>query len=339
MLRLFLSYAKPDRPFAERLARSLVGLGYHVWFDCWEICAGALLTTKLDQGLASSDHLLVVLSPAALASVWVERELAVALYDEIVHRTERVIPLIVADCSPPPLLRAKRSIDFRGNFEVGFAQLAVELHVLCQVSPSIRRSMASTAVASTHSPLSDAQSTLYTPSMGYKAARLSEINVELSLPYIGKVSGIWKPDEAEQRAAWELYVELVTRISTIELQPNEGMLRESLTSLYDIFTTTRKLLRSYGPTIARPTTEDGLSLGIIAVHVLNYVLRPVLAVWHPRLSDYEHQRESHVSAWENEQRWDKAQELRRVLAETSQSLTQYTNLLAQVAGVPELIRN
>jgi hypothetical protein len=68
----------------------------------------------------------------------------------------------------------------------------------------------------------------YNGSMRYKVPRPSEINVELGLPYIGKVSGMWKPDEAEQRAAWELYIELVTRISVAGLQPDEGLLRESL---------------------------------------------------------------------------------------------------------------
>jgi hypothetical protein len=176
----------------------------------------------------------------------------------------------------------------------------------------------------------------YNGGMGYKVPRLSEINVELGLPYIGTISGKWKPHEEEQRAAWELYVELITRVSVTGLEPDEGLLRESLSSLYIIFTTTRTLLRSYGPFIARPTSEGNVSFGILAVQVLNYVLRPVLTTWHPLLLDYEHQRDPAISAWEHERQWERAAELRAALQEARHILTEYTNLLAQVAGVPEL---
>jgi hypothetical protein len=32
-----------------------------------------------------------------------------------------------------------------------------------------------------------------------------------------KLSGVWEPDQAERNAAWELYVELVTRIAVVPL--------------------------------------------------------------------------------------------------------------------------
>jgi hypothetical protein len=337
MACLFLSYAVADREFAERLAVGLTHLGHTVWFDTWEIAAGEVLTTRIDAGLARSEYLIVVLSPAALSSPWVERELGVALYDEIVEQRQRVLPVIVADCRPPPLLRAKRTIDFRESFEVGLAQLAIALYAGHHVRSQDGYGNTSDVVTEFHSPLSSATSNGYTHRMGYKVPRLSEINVELTLPYIGKIAGVWKPDEAERRAAWELYVELVTRVSAVGLQPGEGLLRESLTSLYAIFTTTRALLRSYGPSIAQTNSEGNLSFGIVAVNMLNYVLRPILAKWHPVLLDYEHQRDAKLSAWEHEKRWDKAEELRTTLQEARNILTTYTNLLAQVAGVPELI--
>ena len=60
---------------------------------------------------------------------------------------------------------------------------------------------------------------------------LTKISVELSLPYLSKISGEWEPDENEREAAWELYVELITRVSVVNLGPEEGLLRESLSSL------------------------------------------------------------------------------------------------------------
>lgn len=168
-------------------------------------------------------------------------------------------------------------------------------------------------------------------------AKLSKVKVSLKLPYIGGVEGTWEPDEDEQKAAWEMYVELITRISVAELKPDEGLLREALSSLYTLFNTTRNILRKYGPSVAQPKGKDNLSFGYLAVAILNTVLRPVLAKWHPLLLDYESTKESDISPVEHERKWDKNEELRGVLNDVRNVLIKYANLLAQVTDVPSLI--
>ncbi|MGP6158704.1 MAG: hypothetical protein ACLPYS_14575 [Vulcanimicrobiaceae bacterium] len=160
--------------------------------------------------------------------------------------------------------------------------------------------------------------------------------INISLPGFGSVEGSWEPDERERDAAWELYVELVTRIAVVELQPGEGSLREALTSLFSLFPTTRELLRKYGPVVGRPSGGSSISLGYIAVTVLNYVLRPVLAKWHPLLLDYENTRDPRVSQIEHESRWSSADELRRTLNDVRSQLNEFADLLATVADVPPL---
>lgn len=167
--------------------------------------------------------------------------------------------------------------------------------------------------------------------------KLSSVSVSLNIPLIGGVRGTWEPDQRERDAAWEMYVELVTRISTAELKPEEGLLREALSSLYTLFGTTREILRKYGPTTAKAKGKGKLSFGSIAVAILNGALRPVLAVWHPLLLDYENTRERSVSPLEHERKWDKSDELRQVLNEVRGVLIQYGDLLAKVAGVTSLI--
>ncbi len=167
--------------------------------------------------------------------------------------------------------------------------------------------------------------------------KLTSFKVSLQLPQVASIEGTWEPDKSERTAAWEMYVELVTRISVAELPPGEGLLREALTSLYTLFGTTRNILRHHGPGVAQPKGKNDLSFGLLAVTVLNVVLRPVLAKWHPLLLDHESSREKGVSPLEHETRWDKYEELRNVLAETRLVLTDYANLLGGVAGVPSLI--
>ena len=166
---------------------------------------------------------------------------------------------------------------------------------------------------------------------------LKTINVKFSLPWIGEIGGEWEPDESEVKAAWELYVELVTRISIVELQPEEGLLREALSSLYSLFDTTREILRKYGPTVGKPKGEGRLSFAILAVAVLNTLLRPVLSKWHPVLEDYESARPAGVSPLEHERRWEKAKELRDALNDVRPKLMEYAGILAEVADVPSLL--
>lgn len=165
---------------------------------------------------------------------------------------------------------------------------------------------------------------------------LESIEMDLNLLFL-RIKGKWKPDQQEKKAAWELYVELVTRISVVELKKSEGILREALNSLYSLFPTTRQVLRKYGPSIAATHEDADYSLARLAVDFLNYELRPILSKWHPLLQDYEEQREKGVSIKVNEDRWDKNQELRTVLDESRKKLIRYSKYLALAAGIEPLI--
>ncbi|WP_019067627.1 hypothetical protein [Streptomyces hokutonensis] len=165
----------------------------------------------------------------------------------------------------------------------------------------------------------------------------SQITARLTIPFVGEISGTWEPADAERSAAWELYLELVTRVSVEELSPDEGFLREALSSLYTFFGTTRDILRRYGPDIAPPLAPGHVSFAVLAVTVLNRVLRPLLASWHPRLAAYESQRPEGRDpvAWERE--WEHEDALRRAISEVRSSLMSLARTLQEVAGVSDLI--
>lgn len=167
--------------------------------------------------------------------------------------------------------------------------------------------------------------------MGDKA-KLSRVTVKLP----GIVEGEWVASRGQKAAAWEMYVELVTRIAVQPLAANEGLLREALASLYTLFGETRRILRAYGPEVAKPERKKLLSFGGIAVDVLNVWLRPVLAAWHPRLQDHESRRPAGASALQHEQAWPAAVELRATLEELRVRLVSYADLLAEVCEVPSL---
>ncbi|KUO22799.1 hypothetical protein [Streptomyces dysideae] len=165
----------------------------------------------------------------------------------------------------------------------------------------------------------------------------AQVTAKLTIPFVGEISGTWEPADAERSAAWELYLELVTRVSVEELDPEEGFLREALSSLYTFFGTTREILRRYGPDIAPPLAPGHVSFGVLAVTVLNRVLRPLLSQWHPRLSAYESQRPTGRDPVAYERAWEHAEALRAEITAVRQSLVSLARTLQEVAGVSDLI--
>ena len=148
------------------------------------------------------------------------------------------------------------------------------------------------------------------------------------------VKGTWEPTEVERKAAWELYVELLTRVSLAPLQ--HGILREALTSFYSLFGASREILRKYGPAVAEPKPDGQYSFGFLTVALLNFGLRPVLSYWHPELSAWESRRPADASVVEHERDWPREPELRDQLEQTRLVMTQYAALLGKACGVPDL---
>lgn len=165
---------------------------------------------------------------------------------------------------------------------------------------------------------------------------LKSVEVSLNVPLLGGIKGTWVPTRVERFAAWELYVELITRISIAELKSGSGILREAMNSLYSLFDATREILREYGPAVAKPRRKSKYSFGELSVIILNYVLRPLLSKWHPLLRDYESRKDEDVSVKEHEDGWEFNSELRRELNETRRILISYSNHLAKVAKIKPL---
>jgi transcriptional regulator with XRE-family HTH domain len=153
-------------------------------------------------------------------------------------------------------------------------------------------------------------------------------------PHIERAEPHTAPDPDQQVAAWELYVELVTRITVAEWPVGEGLLREALGSLQSLFGSTRVILRRHGPGVARTPGGGPSEVGVLALAILNEVVRPLFSVWHPLLLDHESRRPAGRSVVEHERSWARNQEMREALRRAHDRLDEQARLLAAVAGVP-----
>jgi signal transduction histidine kinase len=132
---VFLSHSSADKPFARRLADDLREGGITVWFDASDIAAGDSVAGGIAAALGESDCAIVVLSPEAVASAWVQKELQIAVTRDVQGQSMIVIPLLYRECAIPILLLDKKYADFRdeNRYRQSLAEL---LDVLGAVRPA-----------------------------------------------------------------------------------------------------------------------------------------------------------------------------------------------------------
>jgi len=126
----------------------------------------------------------------------------------------------------------------------------------------------------------------------------------------------FSPSTEDQEAAWELYVELLTRVSTQALPDGVGDEATALTSVFNLFGLTRDILRNKGRKASEFTK--------IAIVVLNQKVRPFTAKWHKL---------SLEGAFKDAER---CAEFRRELGTLQEVLRHYTRALAGLADVEDL---
>lgn len=125
----------------------------------------------------------------------------------------------------------------------------------------------------------------------------------------------WEPKDADKDAAWELYVELLTRVTTQALPLEVGTESAALSSVYSLFKTTRNILKGH--------SRECISFSKVAVVVLNQVIRPFTTKWHP-IFEKNHLTEKQRIAFRSE------------LTALQTRLTAYTHMLSDIAGVEDI---
>jgi hypothetical protein len=90
--KVFLSWATEDRAIAQDLAIYLMENGVDTWWSEWEIRGGDSLRRKIDEGLATCTHFVVLLTEASINKPWVNEEIDAGLILHI-DGSARLIPV------------------------------------------------------------------------------------------------------------------------------------------------------------------------------------------------------------------------------------------------------
>ena len=122
--------------------------------------------------------------------------------------------------------------------------------------------------------------------------------------------------DADRAAAWDMYIELLTRVTTQYLEPGHGDEKAALTSFYSIFGLTREIIKKNGP--------ECINFAKIAIVILNQIIRPFTAKWHKL---------SLANAFDDEAQ---CEIFRQEMGQLQLTLRKYTSILADIANVEDI---
>lgn len=133
---------------------------------------------------------------------------------------------------------------------------------------------------------------------------------------VGFLEMDWNPSEPDKDAAWDMYIELLTRVTTQSLPAEHGDEQGALNSVHSLFSSTRSVIKAHGRNCQEFTK--------IAIIVLNQKIRPFTTKWHKLSID---------NAFKNA---DKCIEFRQELTALQSELNIYASMLAEMAGVEDI---
>jgi len=122
---VFLSHAHQDKEFASELSQVVRRHGVPIWYSHANILAAQQWHDEIGVALQRCDWFALVLSPDAVESHWVKRELLYALDHK--RYDKKIIPLMYRSCDYEERLSWTLSIfqmvDFTGEFDDGCRDL------------------------------------------------------------------------------------------------------------------------------------------------------------------------------------------------------------------------
>ncbi|MGZ8843568.1 MAG: toll/interleukin-1 receptor domain-containing protein [Pyrinomonadaceae bacterium] len=94
-MKVFISHSNKDDALASQIASYLEKAGLEVWYDNYEVVPGENWADKIGRGLSESDAMVVLVTPTALESNTLSRDVDYALTQK--RFKGRLVPVLAGD--------------------------------------------------------------------------------------------------------------------------------------------------------------------------------------------------------------------------------------------------
>lgn len=129
-MRVFISHSHQDKPAVSLIIDRLKQAGHEVWVDHLKLKPGDNISRKIQEGIASADAFLVVVSANSLSSKWVLQEFSSLALSELSKREPKIIPILLDDSAVPSYLSNYLYIDLSRDVAAGLDTLVRSLEIV-----------------------------------------------------------------------------------------------------------------------------------------------------------------------------------------------------------------
>jgi formylglycine-generating enzyme required for sulfatase activity len=132
--RAFVSHSHADNVYCRQFVEGLRRCGLEVWYDEHNLGWGALRQV-IERELQAREHFIAILSPAAVASDWVNAEIDAALFLLGRGQLRSFLLVTAAPCDVPLLLQRYKRIEAPGG--QGYAPGEAAIRTVSIVAPEL----------------------------------------------------------------------------------------------------------------------------------------------------------------------------------------------------------
>ena len=127
--KVFISYASPDEHFARMIRNALSRDNVSTVVDQFSLSIGDSISNAISTAIAASDFMIILVSPDALASEWMMREMETLTSLDWQQRAITVIPVKVRPCIVPQYLSRWHTLDLTQSLSRGIERLVAMIRV------------------------------------------------------------------------------------------------------------------------------------------------------------------------------------------------------------------
>jgi hypothetical protein len=122
MSNVFISHRTADMQEAEKLSNRIQAAGHAVWLDKWEISIGDSIIERMNEGLKSSNYLVLCYSSEGMAP-WINREWMSILSRQLNGHDIKILPALLTGGAPPAIMADIKYADLVTDWSKGIFEL------------------------------------------------------------------------------------------------------------------------------------------------------------------------------------------------------------------------
>jgi hypothetical protein len=132
--KVFISYAREDLKFAEKVANTLGANGFDVWFDQTSLRTGDRWEDEIEKAMDDSDYVVILLSKNSVTKKGIfPKEVRMALERQKETPLEPsgayVLPIIIDDVCIPRKIQSLQCSNISNDIEGGLQRLVDDINI------------------------------------------------------------------------------------------------------------------------------------------------------------------------------------------------------------------